>query len=250
MPPLAPPLPPAGPSPYTRPGRSSLPPPALDRPLHGRAAGASPRREARRPQTPAPSRLHALPRSRPPGVPAAHWPQTTCAACGDFVPANSTRRASPRALREAASGGPGRRGSGPGRAGGERSAKPRGERWRKALRTGHLAVLGGGGLRTVTVQSCIQPGLGAVGILFFFFLTKTVFNIGIHINRIRAPEAVFPAFPFRPACGPACLFFPGLRSGASLKEPESKGRKGRKDQSPALFRRVSVGLQRSSPAAR
>lgn len=61
--------------------------------------------------------------------------------------------------------------------------------------------------------------------------------------------AAFLAFPFRPACGRECLFFPGLHSGASLKEPESKGRKGRKDQSTALFRGVNGALERLSPAA-
>lgn len=85
--------------------------------------------------------------------------------------------------------------------------------------------------------------------MFVFFLTKIIFNIGIYMNITRVTEAVFLAFPFRPACGPECLFFPGLHSGASLKEPESKGRKGRKDQSPAFFRGVKVGLERSSPAA-
>lgn len=43
-----------------------------------------------------------------------------------------------------------------------------------------------------------------------------------------------------PPAGRECLSFPGPQSGASLKEPESKGRKGRQDQSPALFRGVNA----------
>ena len=43
-----------------------------------------------------------------------------------------------------------------------------------------------------------------------------------------------------PPAGRECRSFPGPQSGASLKEPESKGRKGRQDQSPALFRGVNA----------
>lgn len=42
-----------------------------------------------------------------------------------------------------------------------------------------------------------------------------------------------------PPAGRECLSFPGSHGGASLKEPESKGRKGRRHQSPALFRGVN-----------
>lgn len=79
--------------------------------------------------------------------------------------------------------GTGRPVHGPGGGSGERSAKPRGERWRKVLRIGHLAVLG---KRRPPVGRCakLQPGLegdrrGRRSFFFFFSLTKIIFNIGI-----------------------------------------------------------------------
>lgn len=147
----------AGPNTYTVPGRSSLPSPAGSRPLHVRATLASLLRKARRLSTPAPCRLHALPReSRPPGVQASHWPRAPARLAGTFA------RPTPLAAFYRA---PGRRELGFGKArklgrggvapggGGERSAKPRGTRWRKALRTTAWPFWGEGGLQAAPVQS-------------------------------------------------------------------------------------------------
>lgn len=162
----------ARPNTYTVPGRSSLPSRAGSRPLHVRATLASLLRKARRLSTPAPCRLHALPReSRPPGVQASHWPRAPARLAGTFArptPLAAFYRAPGR--RELGFGKArklGRGGVAPGGSG-ERSAKPRGTRWRKALRTDRLAVLG---RRRPPGGPCaeLQPGLGAVADPFLCF---------------------------------------------------------------------------------
>ncbi|XP_039700159.1 WAS/WASL-interacting protein family member 1-like [Pteropus medius] len=173
-------------------------------PLLLRATPASPRREVRRPPTPALCRLRASPRrGSPAGASNISLAANNLRGLRGPLPGQVHSPSFPRRPRDGAREGPGgwegEAEPAPGGNRGESRAKPRGTRWRKALLTAHLPVL-----------------------------------------RRRWPPDGHRA-KLQPGFG-------GLHGGASLKEPESKGRKGRKDQSPALFREVTRWLGKVKPS--
>ena len=198
-------------------------------PSHRRAPGAPPLQglpgvPAARGPAPADPRAVRPPRPSPELLPAGG-----SSAPLDTNNVRTALRASPRASGSSELGDLERRGAGKGR---------------PVLRPGE-----GAGQRLGVEPSASHPPPGgsgrpmSLGNPFFkrklFLIQVSKETLSVSPRPLSWPSHASPTAAEKSFC-------PGLRSRASLEEPESKGRKGPKDQSLALFRGVNVGLGRSS----